>query len=297
MKRVLCLPGGGAKGVLTATMLSNFEKHIGMTLQEYFNSVHGESVGSILGSLIAAGCPIEYIFEMLEKNTVHIFTPQNSWFTFWRKLTQPIYDRQRVVDAMEEALKSVGVETMGELKVKFVTGAVNAMTKESDYFKSDYSELKDTKITDIVKRSFGAPYYFSLVVDFVKKFVYADNGTGINNNPTLPAFFENIKEIMAGEEFEFYCFGTGYSDVTNTFETVSQWNNAKQVWDFYLSGGETLGRIQAQIQARTIMTWVAKNLPNVKFFYYDVLIPKAMDKIDGKEYLQQYIDFGNSVKF
>ena len=45
------------------------------------------------------------------------------------------------------------------------------------------------------------------------------------------------------------------------------------------------------------MNWIAKNLSNVKFFYYNVEIPKKLNVMDGRDYIQDYIDFGNSVKF
>jgi len=297
MKRVLCLPGGGLLGTITTTMLVNFQKHIGMSLQKFFNSYHGESTGSLEGSVLAAGGDIQMLQDLYIQNGYHIFTPQHSWLTPWNKFKYPLYDRQRVLGPLETSLKSLGVETYGQLKQKFVCGAVNELTKESNYFKSDDPTLKDERVIDIVERSFSALMYFGPTIDNKNKVVYGDNGTGINNNPTLPAFFENLSAIMAGEEFEFYCFGTGWTSVVDNFETVSKWNLINQLWDFYLANGETLARVQAQIQAITTMNWIAKNLSNVKFFYYNVEIPKKLNVMDGRDYIQEYVNYGNSVKF
>lgn len=67
-KRVLCLSGGGAKGVLTTTMLCNFQKKIGVPLHEFFDIIIGTSTGAIIGSMLAAGIEIQKIHQMYVEN-------------------------------------------------------------------------------------------------------------------------------------------------------------------------------------------------------------------------------------
>lgn len=295
--RILCIPGGGLKGTIPAVAIENFSKTIDEPIWKHFDYIFGESTGAILGSLYAAGIDPRIPKELYLKNGSNIFSPQNSWIKFWRKWTRPKYDRERVLEPLRAILKNAGVESMRDLKTNFMCGAVDCRTKETKYFKSFSENYKNIPVAEIIKRSFAAPMYFGIVRDDSEKTYWGDNGTGANNNPLLPAFFELIEEVVKGTELEFYMFGTGYSDVTNSFEEISKWENVQEILDLYMADGETLARIQAAKQSVSTMVYLSKKLPNVKFFYYDVQIPKKMDVIDGKDFIEDYVKFGNSIKF
>jgi len=43
------------------------------------------------------------------------------------------------------------------------------------------------------------------------------------------------------------------------------------------------------------MKWICSRNKNVTFNYYDIEIPQKIDKLDGKDYVLDYIKYGNSV--
>lgn len=294
-KRTLVLSGGGCKGMITTTMLCNFQKKIGVPLHEFFDIIVGSSTGSIIGAMISAKVPIETIHQMYIDNMKTIFTPQNKWWMPWRKFTRATYDRETVVKAMKQCLDQVGISKFGELSVKFVSTAVNVCTKENVLFKSTSEKYKDRLITDIVKYSFSAPVYFGIVRDDIEKTYFGDGGLGSGNFPMTEGLLEALSENPS--EIEVYSFGTGYSNCYNSFEEVKGWENIDEVWKLFLQDGETLARTQARLDQANTMKWVDEHFEFIKFYYFDVEISEKLDVLDGVQYLQNYINLGNTVTF
>lgn len=294
-KRVLCLSGGGAKGMLTCTMLKNFQKKVGVPLHEFFDIVIGTSTGAIIGSMLAAGIEIEKIDKMYQDNIKKIFTNQNPWYLPWRKITRAKYDRNVVVKAMKQCLDEVGISKYGELKTKFICSSVNVCTKENTFFKSTSEKYKDRLITDIVKYSFSAPLFFGIVRDDYENTFRADGGVGISNFPMVQGLMEAMSENPS--EIELYAFGTGYSDDDVSFDEVKSWNNIDEIVSLYLASGELLSRVQTRIDQKNTMTWVDDKFEFVKFYYFDVQISKKLDILDGANFIQEYIALGNTVQF
>ena len=294
-KRVLVLSGGGAKGMITTTMLKNFQEKIGVPLDEFFDIIVGTSTGSIIGSMISAKVPIQKIHQMYIDNLKPIFTKQNPWWKPWRKLTRPTYDREVVVKAMKQCLDEVGVTNFGELSKKFICTSVNVCTKANVYFKSTSEKYKNIPITEMVKRSFAAPTYFGIIRDDVDKCYYADGGTGGQNFPLVEGLLEALSENPS--EIEIYAFGTGYTNSTDTFEEVQGWENIDEVWKLFLADGQTLARVQSRLDQVNTLKWVDEKFEFIKFYYYDVEISEKLDVLDGAEYLQRYINLGNTVQF
>src|SRR4051794_12765751 len=62
--RVLALDGGGSKGVYTLGVLKEVEAMAPVPLHKWFDLIYGTSTGSIIGTLLACGKPVDYIQEM-----------------------------------------------------------------------------------------------------------------------------------------------------------------------------------------------------------------------------------------
>lgn len=292
-KKVLVLEGGGLRGIISTTILKNLQRKLGVSLNDYFDIFIGTSTGAIIASMLSAGIDIEVIHKMYVDNGKHIFTPQNSWWLPWRKATRPLYDRDRVRNPMKQLLDSVGVSTMKDLKRRFICTSVNVLTNENIYFKSTSEEYANLSVLDAVTRSYSAPMYFSLFRDDVNKTYWSDGGTGLGNFPIIPGYMEACS--LNPDEIEITAVGTGYSKNTDTFKDASSWENFGQLWNLYFKDGEILARTQVRLEQVNAMKWICSRNKNVTFNYYDIEIPQKIDKLDGKDFVQDYIKYGNSV--
>ncbi|KTG07241.1 hypothetical protein cypCar_00046002 [Cyprinus carpio] len=72
MDRLLCLDGGGIKGLVLIQMLIALEKEAGRPIRELFDWVSGTSTGGILALAIVHGKSMEYLrclyFRMKEQS-------------------------------------------------------------------------------------------------------------------------------------------------------------------------------------------------------------------------------------
>jgi hypothetical protein len=64
--RILCLDGGGAKGMNTVLMLQEIEKRCGKPIQELFDLICGTSIGACVGAGAAVGTKLDSMMELLE---------------------------------------------------------------------------------------------------------------------------------------------------------------------------------------------------------------------------------------
>ena len=60
---ILCLDGGGSKGVYTLGVLKELETAAGKPLHEVFQLIYGTSTGSIIASMLALGYKVDEIKE------------------------------------------------------------------------------------------------------------------------------------------------------------------------------------------------------------------------------------------
>jgi patatin-like phospholipase/acyl hydrolase len=91
--RILCLDGGGIRGVISARILQEVEKQIQdnyqQTLAQYFDLIAGTSTGSLLAAGIAMGYTCQDLIELYQKNGMDIF-PYRSLASLsrWKLLLQ-----------------------------------------------------------------------------------------------------------------------------------------------------------------------------------------------------------------
>jgi patatin-like phospholipase/acyl hydrolase len=70
--RILCLDGGGAKGIYTLGVLKEIEAMIQRGLHERFDLVFGTSTGAIIAALVCIGRPIDEIHELYKTRVTEI---------------------------------------------------------------------------------------------------------------------------------------------------------------------------------------------------------------------------------
>ena len=62
--KILCLDGGGAKGVYTLGFLKELEAIVKMPPCQYFDAIYGTSTGAIIAALLGLGNSSEKVLEL-----------------------------------------------------------------------------------------------------------------------------------------------------------------------------------------------------------------------------------------
>lgn len=103
--KILCLNGGGARGLFTINVLAEIERIIeqktgdtSVNVGDYFDLITGTSIGGILALGLASGKTARQLEAVFRKQAPLIFPEQKlSWFfpkyrRLYRLCKQPLYD-------------------------------------------------------------------------------------------------------------------------------------------------------------------------------------------------------------
>jgi len=205
---ILCLDGGGSKGVYTLGVLSELEKAVGKPLCEFFGLIYGTSTGSIIAAMLALGWDVKSIkakyFELV-----------------------PEIMGKRTKNGKSRTLVELGAKIFKEQKFDaFKTGigivALNYETQKPLIFKNDVTRAHGTKssfvpgfgvtILDAIEASCAACPIFNkkvLETENKEKLVAIDGGF-IANNPTLFALIDAKKALkLEDQQIKLLSIGVG----------------------------------------------------------------------------------------
>lgn len=215
-KRILCLDGGGIRGVLTLSYLKKIEEILknrhkensDFCLSDYFDLIAGTSTGAIIASALAKRLTVDTVQKKYRELSNKVFKRN---FLRWGILRSKFNKKE-----LEKALQSEDV--LGELTTlgspDIMTGLL-IMSKRMDtcspwpltnnpkgtFYSSFEGSIANAvyPLWKVVRASTAAPHYFKPeqisvatdVVDGVTKTVvgdFVDGGVSTSNNPSLQTF-------------------------------------------------------------------------------------------------------------
>ena len=281
MKKILVLSGGGAKFALEVTILKELENRGEL---KNIDIIFGSSAGAIVGSILASGkmtsndlynCQSDVLKKVFKKS--------------WNPFKIPKYDRKNFADIW---LDKIGNIKMSDLKTKLVITSVDFVEKKTHFFKS-WEDLNEN-VLGLVLRSFAAPYYFSLINDSVNEKVWGDGGMTNNNIAITPAILEtiNLDWDWETENIKFIIIGTGYVDVSETYNKVSKEGFISQILDYISPEDGGMARMISRQEQIGQLQFLCKKFKNLHFDYYDIQIPKSINKMDAVDKISDYINYG-----
>lgn len=233
--RVLCLDGGGMRGLYTAAYLccvsEGFSKRRGvgeLDLGLGFNLIAGTSTGAIIGCALAAGLSPGRIVQMYREHGKNIFPRKMPSKIGFGLLGDLLFGkRQRAVRSGEEALRLALTDcfqaiTIGQLfahrGIALAIPAVELGSHNSWVFKTPHLAAKTNhrddnfKLVDVCLATSAAPLFRSLAAisrtsSPSGNLVFADGGLWANN-PVLVGLIDALEMTVPEQSIEIYCLGT-----------------------------------------------------------------------------------------
>jgi hypothetical protein len=289
MKTIICVDGGGVKGIAASVALASMELSLGKKLHEATDLFIGSSVGSILSSLYAHG-----ELSGLQIHNTFLETLPKVFKRRMRMINTPKYDRSPVRKAFKVC---IGEPRMRDCAAKFISTAVNACDSRTHYFKS--AEIKDGNLPliDVVERSFAAPLFFGGIVDQDASALWLDGGTGADNCPILTAFTEAGRQgwLTSREPIHILSIGCGYSEEDMSWEKAQHSGNLAQIMYFADPADGGLARRQITEEKVNLLRDLQSVLPNFSFQRVDFPLTKEQDAMDKLEYADLYKAHGNNI--
>ncbi|MGD6775115.1 CBASS cGAMP-activated phospholipase [Sutcliffiella horikoshii] len=216
--KMLCLDGGGIRGVFAVSILQEIEKEYNQPIADLVDLVAGTSTGSIIASSVSIKKPMKEVLSGYQKYGKQIFTRQAKVGLF-----KSIYsDRQ---------LRRFIMQAFGKRKLKDITSpllipAVNLTHGRPFVHRSNYGNkaAKDMTIHlwDAVLSSCSAPVYFP-PNNIGNDYLSIDGGLWANN-PSLVCITEGLEYFkLKLEDIEILSIGTGLQKIDFTIQKNKYW--------------------------------------------------------------------------
>jgi hypothetical protein len=215
---LLCLDGGGIRGILTVQLLKKVEDIAGIPCHQLFDLVAGTSTGAIIAGLIAHGETAEDIDSMYRSLVKNVFVKRD--LIADKALNPPQYDKANYRhDLLGIFANATMQQTCQTTNIDLMILARDMTDNEETFFccfnnNGWQGTYKNALMRTILEATMSAPTYFSSLERFI------DGGTTTYNNPSAAAMVEAL-EFHGRDKYEqdkitIFSFGTGKSVVSVT---------------------------------------------------------------------------------
>lgn len=290
MKRILCIDGGGAKGIIPITVLAEIEKTLEKRICDTFDLIVGSSIGSIIGGILSVDAMSASALQKKMKEEL----PQIFEKKFRIPVFQPKYSRKLLTELFQ---KYVGLSTpMSLCETMFMCTSVNIVDGKTHFFKSWEEKDGQIPLADAMTRSYAAPLFFGQIVDKKNKSVWLDGGTGMASCPLDKTYVEIQRQKWQNNRVHVLSLGCGEKNFGVPFNKAKHYRNIRQVL-FYnnpVEGG--LAREQITQEQVTSFYCYSEENPDLSFQRLDIAnMPKKEDGMDKIQYIPQYEQYGLSL--
>lgn len=245
--RILCLDGGGIRGVMPARILQKIEQQLGSPLKDHFDLIAGTSTGSILAVGIGLGKSPEELLNLYLENGLQIF-PYQSLFSpkrlpliFQYGLSAPKFSDQGLIAVLRE---QYGEKKLTDItpdpdkfmdSLKVLIPSYDTIGRNPVIFKSWFHHRWYAKVPlwELCLSSASAPTYFPAhrIEQDGQEYSLIDGGI-CANNPVSCAVAEGIRLLRessnkslgeAVDQIKVISIGTGDPASPIPWEKVRGW--------------------------------------------------------------------------
>jgi len=304
---VLVLEGGGAKGPTHVGELTVLEKKLGCKLVDVIDLFVTTSIGGVEASVYCTGkLTVDDFWKFLEPNLKNIFTAKNIFRI-------PRYDWTKY-QALYKKYVGKNIK-FGDAKKPFMFTTVNLVDGANHFPKSWHDKYKDVEMSEIVHRTFAAPFFFGGVYDKKAKAIWSDGGVGYFNLPLTEAYAQALTNgwLEEGHHTHILALGTGRKKYKLDFDKEIKKGRIAKVFDevkrfFWKDSGGIARAVSAQSQVNTMKKLVKghsikTNVNNIEKFaeqndrltfqWVDWFpMPKRLEKMDNWKARWEYYNKG-----
>lgn len=201
-RQILCLSGGGYRGLYTSLVLEELERKARRPLADVFDVVAGTSIGGLIAAGLALGIGAGDIREAIETHGPRIFDPCIRWGRFRlpvrnpaRALVRSRYPQGPLRNAIEVLLGKGADQPLSCITTPLIISAVDVRTATPQLLLSAGlagKRASDLPLRDGLLGTSAAPTYFP--PHRVQGRVLVDGGL-IANAPDLVAVVEAVRNL------------------------------------------------------------------------------------------------------
>jgi len=237
--KILCLDGGGIRGLYSAQILKNIEDKCDVDFYNDFDLIVGTSTGSILAGAIVKKVNLDTVISLYQNEGKNIF--KKRWFA-----RLGLFTAKYKPDSLKEQLKLIFNNTvLGDIEKPLLICATDIGNSSQFVFKTTFNNQedgngnkkalvrdRDIALYDAIMASSSAPIFFP--PHKIDNFLLSDGGLWANS-PVLVALAE-AKKIFNVEpkDIVIVSIGTGveendYHIDTEKWGFLTGWKKSKLI--------------------------------------------------------------------
>lgn len=255
--KILCIDGGGIRGIIPGQLLAEIEKHLQIKIWEHFDMIAGTSTGGIIGCALL--CPQtddegkatrnakakysaeEVVNIYLERGSEIFNRPMRHRVKTIFGLLEEKYPATGLENALQDYFQEVWLDEL--LKPCLITSY--DITRSATHFFTQHDARQsghNYAVKDIARATSAAPTYFEcaqIKSDSGVQYPLIDGGV-FANNPAMCAYAEvRVKKNISSKDMKIFSLGTGSFTKNYTYAKARKWGMAqwvRPVIDIMMSG-------------------------------------------------------------
>ncbi|KMJ59489.1 patatin [Bacillus sp. LL01] len=288
--KMLCLDGGGIRGVFAVSILQEIEREYKQPIAELVDLVAGTSTGSIIASSISIKKPMEEVLVGYKVYGKKIFTRQAKVGLF-----KSIYsDRQ----LRRFIMQAFGKRRMADITSPLLIPAVDLTHGRPFVHRSNYGNkaAKDLSVHlwDAVLSSCSAPVYFP-PNNIGNDYLSIDGGLWANN-PSMVCITEGVGYFkMKLEDMAILSIGTGLQKIDFTIQKNKYWG-VKQWLPFHFPSMKVTPKLldlALQLSSESV-SYQCRNLLGDNYIRLNKELGGEVS-FDDITYMEELIELGQAV--
>lgn len=202
--KILCIDGGGIKGLFSAQVLAKFEEVFNTGITEHFDLICGTSTGGIIALAASAKIPMHDVVDFYKSKGPLIFAQnkKSRWGQLLLKFKQLFYKGKYDNTELKKALTEVfGCRKISESSNLLCIPAFDIIHATPRVFKKDYNNFTEDngkRYVDVALATSAAPTY--LPIHNIDSSQFVDGGVWANN-PSLVGLMEYLYQFADDERF------------------------------------------------------------------------------------------------
>ena len=204
--KILCIDGGGIKGLYSARLLAKFEEVFDCVISDRFDMLCGTSTGGIIALAASLKIPMSDVVKFYQEHGPSIFNERAKHRlggSAFLRSKQIVCGGKYSAKPLRSALESVfGNRTIAESNNFLCIPAYNTLTANPRVFKKDFDNFTEDdrkSYVDIALATSAAPTYLPVMEIEGDQFV--DGGLWANN-PILVALTEYLYKFAQDKRFD-----------------------------------------------------------------------------------------------
>jgi len=300
-KIVVCMDGGGTKGLMTLQMLSHLEKELGFDITNSCDLIAGTSTGGIISFCKLINLKNEEISDLYKKIGREVLKFACTNITE----SQSIVNTQLYTNCLKQYFGDVHIKDFSNTKKCFVMTSISEklVPNYKPFMLANYDNpgrshvtpketMKNLSVVNCIRATSGIPGLFALPTH--ENYIFMDGGY-FHNNPIEIVYHEALS-LFGSDEAEniiFVSFGTGECpSAVNSFVSNGLLNPLDKLSSF--------SPIKIDTPVQRIVSFMTKSSndvhlkfkaanPKAKYFRFDPILDKNIQVNDCSDPTIEYM--------